>query len=190
MFLTVTEAAELLHCHPETVRKLAAGRKLPGAKVGKAWIFEREQLVGLQLPKRRTKAQIEEDMALKSILNEPTHEPGRRVLLEPGERDYRRRARKASYRRTNRGKFAAYAAARKAARMQATPAWSDLKAIESIYLDAAAITARTRVEHHVDHIVPLQARNASGLHVHWNLRIIPAAENLRRPRDYMGELCF
>jgi hypothetical protein len=38
--------------------------------------------------------------------------------------------------------------------------------------------------------VPLQSRNVCGLHVPWNLRVIPAAENVRRPRDYRGELCF
>jgi excisionase family DNA binding protein len=45
MFLTADQAAELLHCHPETIRRMAARRELPCAKIGKRWIFDREQLI-------------------------------------------------------------------------------------------------------------------------------------------------
>lgn len=37
--LDLEGAAKYLHCHEDTVRELAASGRLPGAKVGRAWVF-------------------------------------------------------------------------------------------------------------------------------------------------------
>jgi 5-methylcytosine-specific restriction endonuclease McrA len=66
---------------------------------------------------------------------------------------------------------------------RATPAWlsqTQKQDIEGIYGSARLITESTGVLHHVDHIVPLNGREVCGLHVAWNLRVIPWQDNLRK----------
>jgi excisionase family DNA binding protein len=43
--LTLTEAAALLHMHPEEVRTRAKAGKLPGAKTGRRWVFIEDDLI-------------------------------------------------------------------------------------------------------------------------------------------------
>ena len=83
----------------------------------------------------------------------------------------------AAWGRVNKDKRRATAAKRKAAKLQATPAWADLKAISKIYKEALKKQATTGRRMHVDHIVPLQSDLVCGLHCEANLRIIPGEEN-------------
>lgn len=101
----------------------------------------------------------------------------------------REKARQRRYLENNRAKLRAKWNKRRADRLRATPPWADLKAIEAVYAEAARLTSETGVQHQVDHIVPLRGRSACGLHVHWNLRPIPASENaakLNREEDVEG----
>lgn len=73
----------------------------------------------------------------------------------------------------------------RAARRQACPPWVDaahMARIHEIYKLRRDISEKTGVVHEVDHIVPLQGKTVCGLHVWWNLRVIPREENNRRPR--------
>lgn len=84
------------------------------------------------------------------------------------------------YQQKNLGKFRFYNAFRKATKLRATPKWltdAHLKEIENIYIKCQNISKQTNIKHEVDHIIPLQGKNVSGLHVPWNLQIITAKEN-------------
>lgn len=64
-------------------------------------------------------------------------------------------------------------ARRRAAAKQATPKWVDRKALLSIYKNCPK-------GFHVDHIIPLNGVNVSGLHVPYNLQYLPAMENIKK----------
>jgi hypothetical protein len=73
-----------------------------------------------------------------------------------------------------------HAAKRRAARIQRTPRWADMPAIEAIYREAQRATALTGVPHHVDHRIPLTHPLVCGLHVHQNLQVLTGSENSRK----------
>lgn len=70
------------------------------------------------------------------------------------------------------------------AKMLRTPKWADPGAISAFYAAAKRISEVTGVKHHVDHVIPLQGKLVSGLHVPENLRIIPAIENRKKLNRY------
>lgn len=61
----------------------------------------------------------------------------------------------------------------------------DLKdEIDAIYLVCQKKTKGTGMLHHVDHIVPLKGKNVCGLHVPWNLQVLPGQDNLSKSNKY------
>ena len=69
---------------------------------------------------------------------------------------------------------------REASLLGATPSWlSEIQKIQIQWFYAAAkmMSDTSGVKHHVDHILPLRGKSSCGLHVPWNLQILPASEN-------------
>jgi len=63
---------------------------------------------------------------------------------------------------------------------------TDLDAIREIYREAERLRTRLR-EWHVDHVIPLRGRIVSGLHVAWNLQILPQQANQQKHRKFDQE---
>lgn len=72
-------------------------------------------------------------------------------------------------------------------RIIATPPWADFVEIRKVYNLARELSERTGVEHNVDHVVPLNHPRVCGLHVHWNLRAIPAGPNMAKSNYWCPE---
>lgn len=84
----------------------------------------------------------------------------------------------------NRGRKRALLNKRKEYIALATPTWVDHVAIAKVYEECVKRTTETGIPHHVDHIVPLRGTNVCGLHVHWNLRVTPARDNLTKSNRF------
>jgi len=85
-----------------------------------------------------------------------------------------------SYRKKNPHIVAKCTAAQKANRLKRIPDWlskDDRWLIDEVYALARLRTKAFGFQWDVDHIVPLQGKDVSGLHVPWNLQVIPASEN-------------
>lgn len=109
----------------------------------------------------------------------------REKIKEFSKRDWerhkeKRRAQKKEYRDANPERGAEHCRARQTRKQRAMPEWADRDAIRAIYAECQRISAETGIKHHVDHYYPLKSDLVCGLHVEYNLRIIPAAVNLAK----------
>ena len=91
--------------------------------------------------------------------------------------------RKKVYKANNKHIVNANAAKRRACELKRTPAWLtefDKLKIKCIYSIATMLTHENKELWHVDHIIPLQGKLVSGLHVPTNLQVIPAHMNCKK----------
>lgn len=84
------------------------------------------------------------------------------------------------WRKNNKGHKNALTAKRRAAKLQATPTWltsEQIVEMKLIYIKVKELEKIDGIKREVDHIIPLQGDNVSGLHVPWNLQILTAEDN-------------
>ena len=88
-----------------------------------------------------------------------------------------------NWRQNNKHLVAAAQQRRHAAELKRTPSWlsdDDHWVMQQAYELAALRTKLFGFIWHVDHIIPLQGKRVSGLHVPRNLQVIPGVENMRK----------
>jgi 5-methylcytosine-specific restriction endonuclease McrA len=94
---------------------------------------------------------------------------------------------KKRWKQNNNGLVIAHTAKRRAAKLQRTPSWlTDIhyERISNEYKLASLLTKITGSPWHVDHIIPLQGKLVSGLHVPSNLRAILGIKNVSKSNTY------
>lgn len=92
-----------------------------------------------------------------------------------------------NWKTANPGKVNADTAKRYTNKLQRTPPWLTKEHLEQIrlhYVEASRLTKLTGICFHVDHVVPLNGKAVSGLHVPWNLQILPYYANIAKGNKY------
>jgi hypothetical protein len=85
---------------------------------------------------------------------------------------------------------AAKGAKRRCSEINATPSWlnqEQMQSIKDFYWLSKDLQSITGETYHVDHIVPLKGKNVCGLHVPWNLQVLPADINLSKGNRYAND---
>lgn len=77
--------------------------------------------------------------------------------------------------------FAEYEARKRVLKKEVTPVWANRKAILEFYENCPE-------GFHVDHIVPLQSKYVSGLHVEFNLQYLPAKDNISKGNRHWPDM--
>ena len=91
------------------------------------------------------------------------------------------------YRNLNKTYFLAKNSEYRSRKLNATPTWltEEHKAeMQAFYEHAKDCKAVSGQDYEVDHIIPLRGENISGLHVPWNLQVLPAALNREKSNKH------
>jgi len=95
---------------------------------------------------------------------------------------------KKQWKKNNPSKVRADTVKRRAALMHRVPKWldeDDIWMIEQAYELASVRSKMFGFKWHVDHVLPLQGKLVSGLHVATNLQILPWMENVSKANKYI-----
>ena len=117
----------------------------------------------------------------------------KKVIAEKRKKDWRSgkiKDRQYEYYKKNKSKYCALTVHYQMKKKMHTLSCVSSREFISFYKKRDALTDKTGIPHEVDHYYPLQGENICGLHVPWNLQIIPASENRQKhnsmPEDFYG----
>jgi hypothetical protein len=186
---------------PEKYRKLARENRLkPGAterhkEYAKAWALRNAEHVKAL---RKTKYAEDRHSNIEKAAAWKKRNPAKALASQRSRatinRDKNRAARKAweaknpaaaaesfkRYRDSHRAEIRARLTISKQGREKRRVLWANQDAIIAIYRHAEFLTRTTGRQYVVDHIIPLQGRTVSGLHIEINLRVVEHHENARK----------
>lgn len=158
--------------HPDTLAKRAA-KAAKGRKPKKKWS---------EYPVEQRTAWVKK---YKAANKEFIAESNRNYVQQNREV---RKATMRNYRQKTKDVQAEYVRRRQAAKMQRTPKWlteDDVWVMREAYKLARMRTKLFGFSWHVDHVLPLQGKTVSGLHVPTNLQIIPWLDNVKKHNKVM-----
>lgn len=92
------------------------------------------------------------------------------------------------YSKNNRGKQNSIHSKYRAQKKLASPSWANTSIIQSIYEHASNLKDSSNKTFHVDHIVPLQSDIVCGLHVEYNLQVLPGSINCSKQNRYWPDM--
>ncbi len=94
-----------------------------------------------------------------------------------------RKAKQRLWSKTNRGIANALGRRYKLKKAKATPLWltpEQIYNMQCTYKVAAQLSETSSQKWHVDHIMPIRGKDVCGLHVPWNLQLLPAKMNMQK----------
>lgn len=131
--------------------------------------FEKHREQKLQKRKERYQQNKEHELAMNKAWSDANKE--------------RHKELSARHYKANKHLYAYRCSLGRALKRSATPKWltsAEKKAIQTEYELSAWCSAVMGLPYEVDHIIPLQGKKVCGLHVPWNLQVIPRSENRRK----------
>ena len=76
----------------------------------------------------------------------------------------------------------------RAKKLNANVSWANEESIKLIYAEAVRRTEETGTQYDVDHFIPLQGKNVSGLHVEGNLKVMLHTDNCSKQNIFTPEM--
>jgi len=174
-------------CVSEYNRNYRAANKQRIAALKKAWVENHKDYKAAQ-DKIYALANPEARKAAKNKWKKANPELNRLAKSKYEKNNIEKiKAAKKLWQNNNSAKRQAICIKRRAAKINRTPKWLtdiDYQRIENEYRLAALQTKLTGEPWHVDHIIPLQGKMVSGLHVPNNLKAIPAKDNMVKSNKF------